>query len=272
MSILSTVQRFHLARHDMTVESISDADCSKVLAQPHPVSAAGLATEQSPIHFERISEPRKQWLETQADILVHRHGRMRGEPNGSNHGRQVSRQARFLELNYLDFKNILLELKNSKLYSDNEKAYIWSKIAEGKGNNPWYDLKYWATGNLVGGSYKVSLSGVNPSVVDSQLWGMRAADTPTHTIAAFEDRVHGYGNPPDKPGADGSIGLAYFTPAAAEAHIVQHEAKQGIVGFNHGDANASRALVAAFRAYREAPDGQRFEAFATTWIKGIVMP
>jgi hypothetical protein len=117
------------------------------------------------------------------------------------------------------------------------------------------------------------LIGVNPSVIDSQLWGMRAANTPTHTIASFEDRVHGYGNPPSSPGADGSIGLAYFTPAAAEARIVQLELKQSaVIGYNHGDANASRALVAAFRAYREAPEGQRFEAFATTWIKGMVMP
>jgi hypothetical protein len=74
--MISTIRCLSPVVNDRSKPPLHSRD-STLMAQAAPVNAAGLATEQSPVHFDRISEPRRQWLETLASILIHKHGRLR---------------------------------------------------------------------------------------------------------------------------------------------------------------------------------------------------
>jgi hypothetical protein len=196
-------------------------------------------TDKSPVDFDKIPDSRKQTLNAEAERLIQRHGKEIPLHQGSPEAMPVGG---YTEIDYNGFKNILTDLKGNHAYSDNEKAYVWSRIAEQKGTGTL--LEGWQ-----GGRYQPSIEGSKPSVRDSDPG--RSKDTPGHTVLSFNDSYHGFG------GSGDGRGMGYMTSAAANARI-------------NGDANASKAIVAAFHAYRDAPEGHRFEQFANTWINGIV--
>lgn len=218
----------------------------------------GYATTQSPVNFDAIPNSRKEQLNGQAELLIMRYSTKpdaRVAPNGTPLNDHPP------EIDYNGFKNILTDLKNDRAYSDNEKAYIWSQIANQKGQSSLF-------GGWNHGTYRPTIAGSNPNVRDSDLWGVRAQDTPGHTVLPFTDTYHGFGI-----AGDGTPGMGYMTRDAAQRRIVDHETPRGLtspLGFNRGDANASMAMVDAFHAYRDAPTGHKFESFANTWINGIV--
>lgn len=223
-------------------------------------AAGGLATTQSPVNFAAIQPDRKVMLNAKAEQLIARYS----FPTM----RQASPEALPVDglrgLDYYGFRNILVDLKDSRGYTDNEKAYIWSRIADAKGRATWF-------GGHEGGSYKVSIHGSNPAIRDSELGGMRAQDTPSHSVMSFYDGHHGFGM-----NEKGVPGMGYMTRAAAHKRIDAYETQSGFRslfapnGYNAGDANASKASVDAFHAYRNAPMGHKFEAFANVWIDRMV--
>ena len=225
-------------------------------------AAAGrpdLATTQSPVNFNAITPSRKGELDGRAEQLIDQYASSKADPRVAPNGTPL-KEYNHRVLDYTSFKNILTDLKNDRSYSDNEKAYVWSQIASAKGQGTL--ISGWQ-----GGTYRPSIEGSNPAVRDSD--PLRAGDTPGHTVVSFTDGYHGFG----RNGND--FGMGYQTRAATDARINEHETPSNpvtrtLLGFNHGDANASKAMVAAFHAYRDAAEGHRFESFANSWINNIV--
>jgi hypothetical protein len=218
-----------------------------------------IATTQSPVNFDAITTSRKAQLDGRAEQLIDQYASSKADPRVSPNGTPL-KEHHHRVLDYNSFKNILTDLKNDRSYSDNEKAYVWSQIASAKGHGT-------LIGGWQGGTYRPSIEGSNPAMRDSD--PLRAGDTPGHTVLSFTDSYHGFG----RNGND--FGMGYQTRAAADARINEHETPSNPVarfalGFNHGDANASKAMVAAFHAYRDAAEGHRFESFANSWINNIV--
>jgi hypothetical protein len=216
-------------------------------------------TMRSPVNFNAIPAERKAVLDAEATRQINR--------NSYGTVRQASPEALPTdgprEIDYNGFKNILTDLKNNKSYNDNEKAYIWSEIANQKGSSS----KLGVFSGFSGGTYVPSINGSKPSVRDSDLGGLRAKDTPGHTVLSFQDGYHGFGV------NGGKAGMGYMSPQGAREAIKDHETPRGLtspLGFNRGDYNASVAMVDSFHAYRNAAPGHKFEAFANTWINGIV--
>lgn len=79
-------------------------------------------------------------------------------------------------------------------------------------------------------------------------------------MLSFADGYHGFGNP--MPGDN--QGLAYLSRDDANTRIRNHESFLG-QSLNDGDIQASQRVVAAFRQYRTADWGDKFEAFANEW-------
>lgn len=224
---------------------------------------SGIATNQSPVNFRAIPADRKAQLDGRAEGLINQYASSRSDPRVSPNGMPLN-DPNHVRLDYNSFKNILTDLKNDRSMSDNEKAYVWSKIADAKGSPT-------PLGGHQGGSYRPSINGANPAIVDSEAFGLRRNDTPSHSVVSFNDGVHGFGS------HDGRPGMGYYTRSAAYHRIDDYETQsfpRGILsppfGYNAGDANASKGMVDAFHAYRDAATGHKFEAFANTWIDRMV--
>jgi hypothetical protein len=240
--------------------SVRGAAAFTWLARDGGAGSMGLATTQSPVNFAAIAPNRKVLLNAKAEQLIARYS----FPTM----RQASPEAMPVDglrgLDYYGLRNILVDLKDSRAYNDNEKAYIWSRVADAKGSATWFS-------GHEGGSYKMSIHGSNPNIRDSEGGGMRAQDTPSHSVMSFYDGHHGFGM-----NEKGEPGMGYMTRAAAYKRIDAYETQSGLRslfapnGYNAGDANASKASVDAFHAYRDAPVGHEFEAFANVWIDRMV--
>jgi hypothetical protein len=66
-------------------------------------------------------------------------------------------------------------------------------------------------------------------------------------------------------------GLGYVPRDEAYEAIRQRETLLGGAYVNTGDQKASEAMVDAFHAFRDAPAGHQFEAFANKWIQRFVV-
>jgi hypothetical protein len=240
--------------------SVRGAAASTRMAGKIGAGTSELATTQSPVNFAAMTPQRKVLLNAKAEQLIARYS----FPTM----RQASPEALPVDglrgLDYYGLRNILVDLKDSRGYNDNEKAYIWSRVADAKGRATWFS-------GHEGGSYKMSIHGSNPNIRDSEGGGMRAQDTPSHSVMSFYDGHHGFGM-----NEKGVPGMGYMTRAAAHKRIDAYETQSGLRslfapnGYNAGDANASKASVDAFHAYRNAPTGHKFEAFANVWIDRMV--
>ncbi len=204
--------------------------------------------------FSSIDSARRAQLEDTATALIERHAEVRTEypspvvPDPFGVIDQTPED--ILILDYRDMRDILRDISASNSFTDVEKAYIWSDIAERKGQPT-------LTG-FGGGDYEVSTDFANPAIIDSHLG--RAGNSPNHTHVSFRDGYHGFGGD----------GMARGTREEAQNRIAEHESLGTPIIQNPGDAWASMATVNAFLAFREAPEGQRFDAFADSWIQSMV--
>ncbi len=150
------------------------------------------------------------------------------------------------ELDYRDIGHILNDIAGDRSLSEQDKAYLWTHIADHK-----LTLGFDRPDAL----YVTSNAGARPEVIDSH----RPPDSPGHAFVGFDDGYHGP--------------LAMLpTMADSRDKIRQHEENEGgpllrwVVGFNQGDYNASVSTVEAFRAYRQGG----FAAYAAAWNRGFV--
>ncbi len=190
------------------------------------------------VNFDRINSGRKMYLEEQATRYV-----AAGDTDPSTRERS---------LDYNSFAGMLNHLSGRRDLNDLEKAYVWSTVADSKGEaNNW-------SNRFENGAYSISLDGSKDEIHDSQPG--RAWNTPNHSVLSFADSYHGFGNP--TPGSDQS--LAYLSRGDANQRIRDHESFLG-VSLNNGDIQASQRVVAAFRQYRTSDWGDKFESFAKEW-------
>lgn len=190
------------------------------------------------VNFERIDPHRQMYLEEQATRYIRA-----GDTDPAT---------RASSLDYNSFAGILNHLSDRNDLNDLEKAYVWSNIADRKG-----DANNW-TNRFENAEYSISLAGSKDEIHDSQPG--RAWNTPNHSVLSFRDGYHGFGNP--TPGDHQS--LAYLDRDTANQRIRDHESFLG-VSLNDGDIQASTRVVAAFRQYRTSDWGDKFEAFANEW-------
>ena len=221
-----------------------------VLAQEtrrEPAPAVGGLTREQVADFGFIPEQRQDELKEQAEGYVEAYA-------GDDQRGGVPR------IDFVDLKDVLTDLKGRADLTDVEKAFVWSEIANGKGqagNLEFYDERL-----------AIDNRGVRSELVDS--W--RAWNTPAHLVATFRDGYHGFGSPDGDP-----PGMGHQSEAEARQTIWEKEdgpfgLRSRLAGANPGDAAASQALVAAFHAYRDAPEGQRFDAFADIWTERVIAP
>ncbi|MEM1116534.1 MAG: hypothetical protein AAF845_07995 [Bacteroidota bacterium] len=230
--------------------------------QGQPYRVNGLSRQEA-ADVSLIPEARQQDLADKAwneYVLVYAHGDVYREYTGRNGQRRVAEE--MPQIDFVDLKNIVTHLASRGDMTDIEKAYVWSTIADWKG---------------VGGNWEYSNDslhidnrGVRPELIDSHPG--RAWNTPSHSVVPFHDPVHGFGALQFESGAYGYIGYAYDSPTRAAERIREAETHIGSWVDNPGDMNASIASVRAFHAWRDAPDGQRFDAFARTWVNEVVDP
>jgi hypothetical protein len=190
------------------------------------------------VDFGRIENFRRLYLEEQATRYINA-----GDTDPATPERN---------LDYNSFAGILNHLADRKDLNDLEKAYVWSTIADRKGEAD--NL----TNRFENAQYSISLDGSKDEIRDSQPF--REWNTPNHSVLSFLDGYHGFGNP--APGEN--QGLAYLDRDTANQRIRNHESFRGI-SLNDGDIQASTRLVAAFRQYREGDWGEKFERFAKEW-------
>jgi hypothetical protein len=190
------------------------------------------------VDFGRINNNRRMYLDEQATRYI-----AAGDTEPLTEARS---------LDYNSFAGILNHLSDRRDLNDLEKAYVWSSIADRKGQ-----ADNWKNG-FQNGEYSISLDGSKDEIHDSQPG--RAWNTPNHSVLSFADGYHGFGNP--TPGDHQS--LAYLDRDEANRRIRNHESFLG-VSLNDGDIQASQRVVAAFRQYRTADWGDKFEAFANEW-------
>jgi hypothetical protein len=96
----------------------------------------------------------------------------------------------------------------------------------------------------------------------------RALNTPNHSHVGFSDGAHGFGYRHGVIDND-NRGLGYLSRGGAYEAIRQRETLGGVY-VNSGDQRASEAMVDAFHAFRDAPKGHQFEAFANMWVQRFV--
>ena len=196
--------------------------------------------------FSLIAPDRQAALGAYAEDLV----LSRATPVGSQSPRAIQRPP---QIDYYDLRDILIEIRDNPNVGDLEKAYVWNEVAQMKGN-----------AGLTGYSNaRVTIvnNGIDPDLIDDHPG--RAWNTSNHAVVPFTDGYHGFGG----------NGMGNVTWPDAVQRIRDHE--RGIVfgiGANPGDAEASMASVAAFHAWRDAPqgDGYRFREFADAWIRGVM--
>lgn len=190
------------------------------------------------VNFGRIDSDRRLYLDEQATRYISAADTDPRTPERS--------------LDYNSFAGILNHLSDRRDLNDLEKAYVWSSVADRKGQAD--NLR----NGFQNGEYSISLDGSKDEIHDSQPG--RAWNTPNHSVLSFADGYHGFGNP--TPGDDQS--LAYLSRDDANHRIRDHESFLGF-SLNDGDIQASQRVVAAFRQYRTADWGDKFEAFANEW-------
>lgn len=191
------------------------------------------------VNFDRINTYRRMYLEDQATRYIN--------------AADTDPSTRERTLDYNSFAGILNHLSDRNDLNDLEKAYVWSTVANRKG-----DAGGLTAQGFSGGDYTISLDGSKDEIRDSH--PTRAWNTPNHSVLSFMDGYHGFGNP--TPGDNQS--LAYLSREEANRRINDHESVFG-VNVNQGDTQASMRLVAAFRQYRTSDWGDKFEAFANEW-------
>jgi hypothetical protein len=202
--------------------------------------AQARATIPDSVNFGRISENRRLYLDEQATRYI------------SAADTDPSTPARSLDYN--SFAGMLNHLSDRRDLNDLEKAYVWSSVADRKGEAD--NLR----NGFQNGEYSISLEGSKDEIRDSQPF--RQWNTPNHSVLSFADGYHGFGNP--QPGENQS--LAYLSREDANQRIRNHESIPFVnVSLNDGDIQASQRLVAAFRQYRTSDWGDKFEAFANEW-------
>ncbi len=190
------------------------------------------------LNFDRIDQYRQMYLNEQAMRYIRAGDTDTSTPAPS--------------LDYNSFAGILNHLSDRNDLNDLEKAFVWSSIADRKGQaNNW-------SNRFENGDYSISLDGSKDEIRDSQ--PLRDWNTPNHSVLSFRDGYHGFGNP--TPGENQS--LAYLDRDTANQRIRDHESIGGI-SLNDGDIQASTRLVAAFRQYRTSDWGDKFESFANEW-------
>ncbi len=190
------------------------------------------------LNFDRIEQLRQMYLHEQAMRYI-RAG-------------DIDPRTPEPTLDYNSFAGILDHLSARSDLNDLEKAFVWSSVADRKGRADN------VRNGFIDGDYSISLGGSKDEIRDSQ--PLRAWNTPNHSVLSFRDGYHGFGNP--TPGEH--QGLAWLDRDEANRRIRNHESFFG-VSLNDGDIQASTRLVAAFRQYREADWGGKFEAFADEW-------
>jgi hypothetical protein len=206
-----------------------------------------------------LSPQRRDELNQRAQRLIDKYSdrtvmiTANSESVGGAH-RQLLNGARSLpELDYHDIGHILNDIAADTALSEPDKAYLWTRIADGK-LTP--DLGLQRPHAL----YVTSNQGARPEVIDTN----RPADSPNHAFVGFDDRYHG--RLAMRPSLSDSL-----------AGIREHEENEGGVPgrlarstpfwhFNEGDVNASTRTVEALRAYRTGG----FAAFAAAWNRGFV--
>jgi hypothetical protein len=189
-----------------------------------------------------LSEDRQRVLDQQAQSLIDNYSDRQVRVTGG-----FPPVIRTLpELDYHDIGNILNDVAGDHSLGEQDKAYLWTQIANHKlalglnNPDPWYIP---------------SNEGATPEVIDSR----RPDDSPGHAFVGFTDPYHGP--------------LAMLpTMAESREAIHQHEESEGgavarfFLGFNQGDYNASVRTVEALRAYRQGG----FAAFAAAWNQRFV--
>ena len=143
--------------------------------------------------------------------------------------------------------------------TDMEKAFVWSEIVDAKGRGGTFGYR--------DADLRISNNGVNPDLKDSHWFAGRGWNTPSHTAVPFHDAIHGFGA---HPSTGNFGGYAYDSLERATERITAAEGWHGIQPPNPGDRRASIASTKAFHAWRDAPIGERFSAFATTWQQEIL--
>jgi hypothetical protein len=216
-----------------TPVSTPDRDASETLI----AQARGGGLPDS-VNFGRIEHYRRMYLEDQATRYIN--------------AADTDPSTRQRSLDYNSFAGILNHMAGRNDLNDLEKAFVWSTIADRKGEASNLDNRF------LNGHYSISLDGSKDEIRDSQ--PLREWNTPNHSVLSFMDGYHGFGNP--RPGENQS--LAYLDRDEANRRIRDHESFLG-VNLNEGDIQASTRLVAAFRQYRTSDWGDKFEAFANEW-------
>jgi hypothetical protein len=189
------------------------------------------------VNFDRINNYRRMYLEDQATRYIN--------------AADTDPSTRERSLDYNSFAGILNHLSGRPDLNDLEKAFVWSTVADRKGDAGGLTAR-----GFSGGAYTISLDGSKDEIRDSH--PTRAWNTPNHSVVSFADGYHGFGFDNGRPG------LAYETREEANRRINAHESI-GPVNVNGGDTQASMRLVAAFRQYRTSDWGDKFEAFANEW-------
>lgn len=219
--------------------------------------------------FSLISDARRQELDQSARDYVRSYAdgdvqRVNGDfidlGVGGAGGANVPTRETYLvpRIDFVDLKNILEDLMGRTDMGDIDKAYVWNQIASAKGQAGLVEYD--------NAQVHIENRGVRDYLLDDH-W-TREWNTSNHTVVPFTDGYHGFGNPNGR-----EPGMGYVSEADAYNRIQQHE--EGWIlglGANPGDRHASMATVAAFHAWRDAPEGQRFNAFAQTWIEGVIDP
>jgi hypothetical protein len=221
-----------------THNSNSANDDSRVLLLA--VDDKNAKTLPASVDFGRIPPTRQSYLEDQANRYI-----SAADTDGDNRNRRV--------LDYNSIGGIVTHLAARKDLNDLEKAFVWSSVANQKGDANNFTNKF------ENAKYDIKLDGSKPIIWDEQFNGLRRWNTPNHSVVGFLDGYHGFG----KPGES----LAYLGKEEANRKIKEHES-----GFeaNPGDEQASIRMVQAFRAYNTAKWGNKFDAFAKEWTVQIL--
>ena len=228
--------------------------------QPYP-SSQGAYHGPNPIDFDQIPKADQDRLGGTAENLINRHADSTRKTGG---GAAAMQRKPLPILDYHDMGDILKDLKASRTMTDQEKAFVWSKIADAKGS-----------GDVSGGwlrtsgtRYYPSIEGANPRNIDSDplKTQLRAGNTPNHTHVGFEDTHHGFGEDDKYENKQWAMKGA----DQVESELLAYEKIGDPIWENPGDYNASQSMVAAFHAYRDAPEGHRFESFANVWLDRMI--
>ncbi len=219
----------------MADPSTSDRDASDRNISEVLVAQAATGIPDS-VNFGRIDSDRRMYLDEQAARYI-----SAGDTDPKTSARS---------LDYNSFAGILNHVSDRRDLNDLEKAYVWSSIADRKGQ-----ADNWKNG-FQNGEYSISLDGSKDEIQDSHPG--RAWNTPNHSVTSFADGYHGFGFD------NGQRGLAYESRDEANRRISEHESFLG-QNLNAGDTQASQRLVAAFRQYRTSDWGDKFESFANEW-------